>query len=184
MLTIYIPEKEYWDDKNSEFVTIRAQTLQLEHSLISISKWEAKHKKSFLKNLADLTYEESIDYIKCMTISKGVPENCYIGIDNTIMRQVNAYIEDSMTATSFYQNPDDSHSKVGGDTVTSELIYYWMITFNIPVEFERWHLNRLLTLIRVCILKNQPSKKMSKSQIAKRNASLNAQRKARLGTRG
>ena len=181
MLQITIPlTEEQWDEEKEEFISAEEITLQLEHSLISISKWESKWCKSFLSS-NEKTYEETIDYIKCMTLSRNVNPDVYARLTNTNIEQINDYISAPMTATYF---SDDKNKGRSREQITSELIYYWMIALNIPVEFEKWHLNRLLTLIRVCNVKNQPPKKMSKRDIMSRNAALNAQRRAQLNTKG
>lgn len=181
MLEIEVPIiPETWDEKNEEFIPAKVLKLQLEHSLVSLSKWESKWCKPFLtKN--DLTTEETIDYIKFMTITRNVDPEVYNKLTQQNIDDIRNYIQAPMTATTFH---DEQSSKKKGETVTSELIYYWMIALNIPVEFEKWHLNRLLTLVRVCNVKNAPPKKRSRSEIASRNASLNAQRRAKLNTKG
>ena len=180
MLHITIPSREYWDEVNQVFVNTKEQKLQLEHSLVSISKWEAKWHKAFMSH-ENRTYEETIDYIRCMTITQNVDPEIYKFIPNEIIEQVNEYIANPMTATWF---SEDKTSRRSGETVTSELIYYWMISLNIPKECEKWHLNRLLTLVRVCNIKNQPPKRMSKRETASRYAALNKARRNSLNTRG
>lgn len=179
MLKITVPGIELWDEINEEFVSTKDTDLQLEHSLVSISKWESKWHKPFLSKKEKST-EELIDYIKCMTITQGVNPEVYNHLSLSNVNAINHYIEDSMTATTFSQK-NTSESK---EIITSELIYYWMITLNIPVEFQKWHLNRLLTLIRVCNIKNQPPKKMSTSELLNRNTALNAERRRLLNTSG
>lgn len=173
-------EPEQWDETKQEFVPPKTQTLQLEHSLVSLSKWESKWCKSFLSN-PEKTTEETIDYIRCMTITQNVKPEVYDCMSSEHITQINAYIEAPMTATYFHEN---KNGKGGRETITSELIYYWMIALNIPFECQKWHLNRLLTLIRVCNIKNAPPKKMSKGEIMSRNAALNAARKKQLNTKG
>lgn len=181
MLQIKIPiTPEGWDEAKNEFVEAREQVLQLEHSLVSLSKWESKWCKSFFSKQAK-TYEETIDYIKCMTVTKNVDPEVYDHLTTANIAQINQYIESPMTATYF---SEDKSSKTNKETVTSELIYYWMIALNIPFECQKWHLNRLLTLIRVCNIKNQPPKKMSKRDIMSRNHALNAARRKQYNTRG
>ncbi len=179
MLTITIPEAEMFNEETNEFVKGKAITLQLEHSLVSLSKWESKWKKAFLKK-DNKTIEETLDYIKCMTITQNVPDEVYNRLTSENIAAINAYIENPMTATTF----NDTNSHTNRETVTSELIYYWMIALNIPMECQRWHLNRLLTLVRVCNIKNTPPKKMSRKEIMSRNAALNAARRKQLGTTG
>jgi len=181
MLQITIPASEQWDELKQEFVYTKEQTLQLEHSLVSLSKWESKWCKSFFsKN--EKTPEETIDYIKFMTLTKNVSPDVYHRLTTDNINEINRYIEAPMTATTFPQQ--GTKGKVGGETVTAELVYYWMIALNIPFECQKWHLNRLLTLIRVCEIKNQPSKKMNRREVMNRNAALNAARKKQLNTRG
>lgn len=180
MLEITIPETEQWDELKQEFVYTKAQTLQLEHSLISLSRWESKWCKPFLSK-EDKTFEETIDYIRCMTLNRYVSDEVYGCLTRSNIKQINEYISAPMTATWFSKDPTGRSSR---EQITSELIYYWMIALNIPFECQKWHLNRLLTLIRVCNLKNQPSKKMSRREIMSRNAALNAARRKQLGTNG
>ena len=180
MLQITIPQTELWDESKQEFVSLKEQTLQLEHSLVSLSKWESKWNKSFLSS-REKTYEETIDYIKCMTLTPNVKPEVYRGLTKSNIEQINKYIEAPMTATSFVEDKRGIGSRA---TITSELIYYWMIALNIPFECQKWHLNRLLTLIRVCEIKSQPPKKMSSREIMNRNSSLNSARKKQLNTRG
>ena len=180
MLEIVIPETEQWDEVNQEFITSNRQILRLEHSLVSLSKWESKWKKPFLSN-REKTYEETIDYIKCMTLTQNVNDTVYNLSDKDNIEKINKYICDPMTATTFKEDPN---KKGGREIITSELIYYWMISLNIPFECQKWHLNRLLTLIKVCGIKNQPPKKMSKKDVMSRNAALNAARRKQMNSRG
>lgn len=180
MLRITIPAVEQWDEIKQEFVFTKEQTLSLEHSLVSLSKWESKWCKAFLTK-QDKTFEETLDYIKCMTLSQNVDSDLYNYITIGNVDQINKYIEAPMTATYFL---DDKNGKKNREQVTAELIYYWMISFNIPFECQKWHLNRLLTLIKVCNIKNQPPKKRGKKEIMSRNNALNAARRKQLNTRG
>lgn len=184
MLKLTIPiQEESWDEIKEEFVDAKYQTIQLEHSLVSLSKWESKWHKPFLSKI-EMTPEETADYIRCMTITQNVDPEIYehLSIDN--IRTVNEYIKDPMTATWF---PEDKFTKKGkgkGEQITAELIYYWMIALNIPMECQKWHLNKLFTLIRVCNVKNQPPKKMTTKEIMARNAALNAARRKQLNSKG
>ena len=180
MLTITIPATEMFNEETQEFFSLKEQTLQLEHSLVSLSKWESKWCKPFLSK-TDKTFEETLDYIKCMTITQNVGSDVYNRLTRKNIEDINKYIEAPMTATTFYNDIQKGGKK---ETVTSELIYYWMIALNIPMECQKWHLNRLLTLIRVCNVKNTPPKKMGKGDIMRRNAALNAQRRKQLNTKG
>lgn len=181
MLRITVPAVESWDERNNEFViTFEGQTLQLEHSLVSLSKWESKWCKPFLGK-GEKTEEEVLDYIKCMTITQNVKPDTYNYLTRDNIAQINKYIDAPMTATTF---SEDNQSKAGREIITSEIIYYWMIALNIPPEYQKWHLNRLLTLIKVCSIKNAPPKKRSKGDIMRRNAALNASRRQQLNTRG
>jgi hypothetical protein len=180
MLQITIPAVELWDERKQEFVTTKEQTLQLEHSLVSLSKWESKWCKPFLTK-QEKTFEETLDYIKCMTITQNVDPEVYNYLTNENIEEIKKYIEAPMTATYF---SDDKTVKSSREQITAELIYYWMIALNIPFECQKWHLNRLLTLIKVCNIKNQPPKKRSRKEIMSRNAALNAARRKRLNTKG
>lgn len=179
MLTITIPARELYDEKNQMFFNTKEQTLRLEHSLVSISKWESKWRKAFLKK-DEKTNEEIIDYIKCMTITQNVDPNVYNFLTRSNINEIIEYIDNPMTATTFANNENNNSREV----ITSELIYYWMISFNIPMECQRWHLNRLLTLIRICSIKNTPPKKMNKREVANRYAKLNAARRNKMNSKG
>lgn len=179
MLTITIPAAEAWDEIKQEFIYVNETTLELEHSLVSLSKWESKWQKAFLSS-KDKTDEEILDYIRCMTITQNVNPNIYNYINSNNMTEINRYIAAPMTATVF----SDKNNKPSYEIITAELIYYWMIALNIPFECQYWHLNRLLTLIKVCNIKNSPKKKMSKRDIMSRNAALNAARRKQLNTTG
>lgn len=179
MLRIKVPSAEYFNEKDNSFVFTEEKELQLEHSLVSISKWESKWHVPFLDK-KDKTKEQAIDYVRCMCLTQNVDPEVFNRIPSDVMKQINAYIENPMTATTFSDNKKEKSREI----VTSELIYYWMVSLNIPFECQKWHLNRLLTLVRVCSLKNQPSKKMSQNEIIARNRALNAERRARLKTKG
>ena len=179
MLEITIPGQELWDEDKQEFINTKETTLRLEHSLISLSKWESKWHKPFLKENDTKTVEETIDYIRCMTLTQNVDPEIYNYITNGIIQQVTEYLEDSMTATWF---TDDK--KKGHEIITAEIIYYQMIALNIPFECQKWHLNRLLTLIKVCVLKNTPEKKLSAKEQAKQRSALNAARRKALKSKG
>lgn len=180
MLQIILNDGEQWDEEKQEFVSGKSHVLQLEHSLVSLSKWESKWGKPFLTS-KDKSAEEILDYIKCMTITQNVKPEIYNMLNNSNIEQINQYIGSPMTATYF---SDNSAKKSNNEIVTSELIYYWMIALNIPFECQKWHLNRLLTLIKVCNIKNQPPKKMSRRELMSRNAALNASRRKQYNTRG
>lgn len=180
MLQIIVPATELFDEDSGTFININETCLKLEHSLLSISKWESRWCKPFLaKNDNDKrTPKEMFDYIKCMTLNNNVPENVYNALTSENMDSISNYIKHPMTATTV-----TSKNSGNREIITSELIYYWMISYNIPFECEKWHINRLLMLIKVCDAKNNP-KKMSRAELLARNRSLNAQRRKALHTRG
>ena len=181
-LTIMIiPEQ--WDEIKEEFIPAVCRTIQLEHSLVSLSKWESKWHKPFLSKV-EKTAEETEDYIKCMTITQNVDPDIYKHLSSANIRSVNEYIKDPMTATWFSEDKTKPKGRNSGEQVTAEIIYYWMVTLNIPLECQKWHLNRLLTLIRVCNIKNQPPKKMSKKEVMARQAALNAARRKQFNSKG
>lgn len=180
MLKILVPGVEYFDESTQTFSTVGDFELELEHSLISLSKWESKHQKPFL-GPAVKTPEEIVSYIEAMILTPTYPENLFMRFSQTNLDRINAYIESKESATTFGQMPE---RRGRGEVITSELIYYWMVAFQIPFECETWHLNRLFALIRICNIKNQKPKKMSRSEMAARNRQLNEQRKAQYNTRG
>lgn len=182
MLKLTIPSVEMFDGKTGEFVYSKVYELQLEHSLVSLSKWESKWKKPFLTS-KNKTTEETIDYIRCMTITQNPDPEAYLYIRQREIDLISNYIDDSMTATTFSMPKENKTNK---EVVTAELVYYWMIAFTIPFECQKWHLNRLLTLINVCNIKNQPKgkNKMSQKEAARKQRELNEARLAQLNTKG
>lgn len=180
MLTITIPKSEAYDEVNETFIYKDEQVLQIEHSLISLTKWEIEYKKPFIsKNL--LSQKETEDYIRFMTITQNVDPEVYTRIPESVRKQIETYMDNPMTATTF---SDKGIANTQREIITSELIYYWMTALNIPFSCEKWHLNRLFTLIRVCNAKNAPSKKMPLKDIARRNTDLNNARRAALNSKG
>ena len=181
MLQLTIPiSPEYWDDEKEVFVPPETITVEMEHSLLSISKWEERWHKAFLTK-KEKTTEETIDYLRCMTITPNVDPDVWKNINKDHVDKVYEYINDPMTATTIREMPN---TKKSSEVVTAELIYHWMIAANIPLDKESWHLNKLLTLIRVCAVKSSPPKKMSNQAILKQNAALNKARRQQHNSRG
>lgn len=180
MLKIVVIGEEYFNEETETFETVGDFELKLEHSLISLSKWESIHQVPFLTNQAKTT-REIFSYIECMIINKNYPENLFNRLSRKNIEEINRYIESKESATSFGSMPE---RKGRGEIITAELIYYWMVAFNIPFECEKWHLNRLFALIRICNIKNEKPRKMSRNEIAQRNRQLNEQRRAQYNTRG
>lgn len=181
MLRIEIPTgSEYWDEEKDEFVIPPSFPIDLEHSLVSLSKWESKYCKPFFSK-TDKTSAEILDYIKMMAVSPVEQPEVWNNLTQKNVDDIRAYIDAPMTATTFSKETKTSTSR---EVITSELIYYWMIALTIPFECQYWHINRLLTLIRVCNVKNAPPKKQSKGDIMRRNAALNAERRAKLNSKG
>jgi len=178
MLIIDVEDTEFFNEEDETFSIVSGPTVMLEHSLISLSKWESKHNIPFLSS--EKTSEQTFDYIKLMIVNDVDPE-CVVYFTKEQIDQIQNYIESAQSATTFNQMPERSGPK---EVVTAELIYYWMVGFNIPFECETWHLNKLFSLIRICNIKQSKQKKMPKGEIAQRNRDLNAQRKAMLGTSG
>lgn len=178
---ITVPEQELFDGDTNTFHTIKETTFKIEHSLVAIAKWESKWHVAFLDDKVEKTDEMMIDYIKCMTITQNVDPEVYYHIPTEIIKEINDYIGDPMTATTF---SNVNKGPGTGEFVTNELVYYWMIASNIPLECEKWHFNRLMTLIRVCSEKNQPSKKMNRRDMINQNRALNEARKKAMHTRG
>lgn len=180
MLKIFIEEEELYNETTEEFSTSPAVELELEHSLLSLSKWESKYQKPFLTEIKK-TREETFYYIESMILTSTYPENVALMLSQDNINDINRYIESPESATTFGSMPD---RKGQGEVITSELIYYWMIAFSVPFECESWHLNRLFSLIRICNIKNSKPKKMSRGEIARRNHDLNNMRRAQLNTTG
>ena len=181
MLQIIVPiTPEGWDDEKQEFVEPETIELQLEHSLVSLSKWESKWCKPFLSD-KEKTDEETLDYVKYMTLTQNVDPDVYNHLTQANHLAIRNYINAPMTATTF---SEDKNGKRSREVITAELMYYWMISLNIPFECQNWHLNRLLTLVRVCNIKNQPPKKRSKRETASRYAAMNAARRKQYNSKG
>jgi hypothetical protein len=180
VLTITVGDTESFDDEKQEFVQIGGFELQLEHSLVSLSKWESEFEKPFLGKETK-TPEELLGYVRCMVLTENPPEDFLDKLSKENLETINAYMERKMTATWFTEQPGAPKTT---EVITAELLYYWMTAFNIPFECQYWHLNRLFTLIRIANIKQSKPKKMSRSDIAARNRELNRQRREQLGTKG
>lgn len=181
MIVIHIPEQELWNENESRFIHVNASDIKLEHSLYSIAEWESKWNKSFFLK-EEKTEEETMDYIKKMVLND-VDPNVFYCINRDILKQIYDYINAPMTATKIRSNGQNAN-KPSSTYITSEIIYYWMVNLNIPLECETWHINRLITLIRVCQIKSQPQKKLSNQETIARYAKLNAERRAALKSKG
>ncbi|MCF0140415.1 MAG: hypothetical protein HUJ78_00055 [Mogibacterium sp.] len=191
MLRLDVPELEFFDERTEEFKKTKATTVMMEHSLVSISKWEAKWKKIFLRvsSSNDLTPEELYDYIRCMTTTQNVSESTYTAIFNSsdLMLKIRDYLQDPMTATTFAEdriNAMTGQKSLATKNYSSEEIYYYMFANQIPIECQKWNIHRLITLLRIFGIKSEKPKKMSKAEIMRRNRALNEQRKRQLGTLG
>lgn len=184
MLVLNLPADEQFDSATNTFVYEKeVRNLQFEHSLLSLSKWEMHYHKPFLSR-QEKTTEEIIYYFKCMCINdRGYGDEIFERIARSpkLIKQIQEYIDNPMSATTFRE---DENRRVNNEIITNEILYYDMIALQIPIEFERWHLNRLMTLIRVCSIKNQPPKKLSRNEIYARNNALNAERLAKMKSKG
>lgn len=179
-LTIVVPGRDFYDPERNRFISVKEQKLTMEHSLLSIAKWESKWHKAYLSK-APKTNEENIDYIRCMCITEPSDPNVFLALTMDNVKEIADYISNPMTATTFRKQ----NQKPSREIITNELIYFWMTNFNIPFDpCQKWHLNRLMTLIEVASIKSQPGKKMSKKDILSQNAALNAARRAKYGTKG
>lgn len=181
MLEIEVPDTDMYDESTMRFIVVKATKLRFEHSLVSISKWESKWRKPFpflnkdnRTNAVNITNEEMVDYLRCMCLTQNVNPDVFYAIRGDNMVEIVKYMENPMTATTFNTK---NQLKGGGRFVTSELIYFWMTNFNIWKECEKWHINRLMTLIHVCSAENAPKKKMSKNEVYDRQRALNSARR-------
>lgn len=179
MIRIRIPAGEFFDEDTNKFITIKETTLEFEHSLISLSKWESKWKKPFLGK-AQRTDAETLDYIRAMCLNRDPDPNAFLAMTPAQISELGDYIADTMTATTIRE----TGSRGGREIITAEIIYFWMVTLQIPFECQKWHLNRLITLVRVINEKNKPAKKIPRSEMINRNRSLNAQRRQRHNSKG
>ena len=180
MLTITLEETELYDEETSTFTTLSGVTLELEHSLISLSKWESKHNVPFLTD-KERTSDQIIDYLGMMIITPGIDPAIIHRCSTKDLETIQNYIDAKQSATTFMETPGRGGPK---EVITAELIYFWMVNFGIPFECQHWHLNRLFALIRICNIKNSDQKKLSPAEIAARNRQLNAERKKELNTTG
>lgn len=179
-LTITIPGNELYDQAAGKFITTKSHTITLEHSLVSIARWESKWHKPYLSR-EPKTKEELIDYFRCMTLTQNVPMSVYYAIDGETMQKIIDYIQDPNTATTFRK----SNKPPSREIVTNEIVYYWMTALNIPFDpCEKWHFQHLMTLIEVCSLKQQPAKKMPKGEALRQRSALNAARRSKYNTHG
>lgn len=180
MLTITVGATDFFNEETGSFEIHGGTELQLEHSLVSLSKWEAIHETPFLGE-SKKTPEQLLSYIECMLLTENPPGNLLEKLSKDNVDTVQTYIDRKMTATWFSEVRPQARNQ---EVITAELIYYWLTVFHIPFECETWHLNRLFTLVRICSLKQDKPKKMSRAEVARRNRELNAQRKAQMGTKG
>ena len=180
MLEIHVPEREFYDERNEVFIKTRPVTLQLEHSLMSVSRWESKWRKPFLTD-EDKTRAETMDYIRCMTINRDVDPNVYAALTPNDIQKIMDYVGAELTATKVYRLKSTNAPK---KTITSEVIYSWMVMYNVPFECQKWHISRLLKLLDVLEIANNPTNKMSKGETARSNAALNKARRAKLHSKG
>lgn len=180
ILRITIPSVEVYDEVKEEFFYTKEYKLSLQHSLVSLAKWEARWEKPFLGEEVR-TREETLDYIKCMTITQNIPDSAYNFLDVESLNKIKRHIKAPMTATVITKRPGTPTNK---EVYTAEIIYYWMIALNIPVEYQTWHLSRLLTLIEVCNIKNNPPKKMGRQETLRMHRQLNRERMEKLKTKG
>jgi hypothetical protein len=181
MLRLSVPGSEFFDDSTSEFITTEPLELELEHCLAAVSKWESKFETPFL-SAKEQTHPETLAYVKCMILDPKFDFDAPFELSPENLDIVNTYINSKQTATTFAK--EHTQTSRTSEIVTSELIYYWMVSFNIPFECEYWNLNRLLALVKICSIKNSKPKKMSRNEIAQRNRDLNEARRAAMGTSG
>lgn len=180
MLTLHVDQMEMYDEEKEEFVVSDAVTLELEHSLVSLSKWESIFEKPFLGG-KDKTKEEIVAYVRAMTLTPDVSPEVFDRLGNEHFNKINEYINAKMSATWFSES---QNNRTNTEIVTAELIYYWMVAFSLPQEYQYWHLTKLLTLIRVCNLKNSKPKRMSANEARSRQREINERRLREMNSSG
>jgi hypothetical protein len=180
MLTITVPEQENYDEEREKFVTLPAVVLELEHSLVAVSKWESEFEKPFLSD-ASRTAEELLGYVRAMTLTPEIPPEVFLRLSGENFEKINGYINKRMTATTINRM---AGAPANRSIITAELVYWWMSQFKIPPEFDTWHLNRLFTLIEIASVKSQPPKKMGRQDAAAQQRAINEARKQATGSRG
>lgn len=178
MLQIRIQGGRLFNENTEEFIIVKPAIIRLEHSLISIQKWESKWHKSYLS--LEHSRAETMDYIRCMAIDPNVDSNFPMALTPLELMQIRNYMDDPMTATTFFNNRKERPKR---KIITAEVIYYWMTLFNIPFDCAKWHINQLLTLIKVCSIENNPPK-MNKKEAGAQRAALNRARRAKMGSSG
>jgi hypothetical protein len=180
MLRIHLKGNEFWDEESEEFKVVEEVTLDLEHSLVSLSKWESKFEKPFL-GAGEKTDDEVLAYIEAMILNEKFPPGVCSRLGQDQLTEIDKYINAKKSATFFSDTIGQRGSR---EVITSELIYYWMIAFSIPFECQHWHLNRLFTLIRVCNVKNSKPQKRNRSEMIAERRRLNDERRALYKTSG
>lgn len=180
MLRLVVGEDGF-NDETQEFIVIDPVVVDFEHSLVSLSKWESEYQKPFLSSV-ERTNAEIFGYVKAMVVTPGVGQETLVNLSDDQIKELQQYIDSPQSATTFGVMPQANKGR--GETITAELIYYWMVAFKIPFECETWHLNRLFALIRICNIKNSKPEKRSQHDMAVERQRLNAERRARLGTKG
>ena len=182
MLHLQIPDRELWDPIKERFVSITGAEVDLEHSLYSVSKWESKWHVPFHDDRKEKTLEQNIDYIRCMCVTENINPDVFRYITEQNAKEISEYIGDSATATWFNDNKKRSGKR---EIITAEIIYYWMTAYNIPESYQFWHLNKLMTLLRVCAEKNNPdANKKNNNTLASQRRALNAARRKKFHTKG
>lgn len=179
---------ELFDEETNTFLHPVGKKLHLEHSLLSISKWEAEWEIPFLNT--DKTSEQSLSYIKCCVLDDDFDELLLNTLSDKNILDFNAYLSKGMTAKkiidlrSSLSQKRKSRRPASQKALTSEDIYYSMIQFHVWKECEEWPLQRLLSLLQLCSLKSNSTGEMSKSDQAKFYREENARRKAKYHTNG
>lgn len=182
MLQITVPKTEIFNENTNQFLWIPETTIQMEHSLVSLSKWEEKHHKAYLDPKLQHSATEILDYFKCMTITKNVKDSVFLALSQRNIEEISSYINDPMTATTF--NEMATTKKHSSKFITSEYLYFCMFSLGVPIECEKWHINRLMTLLKIFEEENKPQKKRSEAETLNYYAKLNAERKRKWHTKG
>lgn len=180
MITIHFEEMEYYDEQLNRFYTLPPKVVNFEYSLAAVAEWEAIWKIPLLNTELGVDSDMFLSLAMCMSDDRELLEYY---LDDTEKAELHKYLSDSQTATTI--NSSQNGNTTGrGKVYTAEEIYALMFMNGIPIEWESRNLNRLLVILRIISIYQNPPKKMSQQDVMKQNARLNRERKNKYKTKG